>query len=68
MKEAKTEDGREVAAVYTGNLFEVFVQEHAGSRYSKNVFCSNSESEADRAVDAIVANGGELPSGFRAVR
>jgi hypothetical protein len=61
---AKTKDGREVLVAYTGNVFKVYVQEYAGSLYSKDVFTMSSGTSReylDKVENEIAENDGVVP-------
>lgn len=60
----KTRDGREVQAIYDGNVFIVFVQERPGSTWNKRVwsFAPGAGQEYVEAVErAVAANDGVPP-------
>lgn len=45
-----TKDGRKVDGPYTGNLWEIFIQEYPGSTFYKKLTVARTQTEADQLV------------------
>lgn len=59
-----TSDGRKVQAIYTGNVYNVYVDEYPGSRYAKNIWClgAGAPREYYESVEQMIAdNDGRVP-------
>lgn len=60
-----TKDGRKVQAIYTGNVYNVYVDEHPGSRFAKNVWCfgaGHSPEYYEKKEQELADNDGVVPS------
>lgn len=64
----KTRDGREIQATYDGNTMGYYVQEYAGSRYSKRIWTESAgfaPEHYDACVRELAENDGQIPQSWR---